>query len=69
MIEFFMGFIVGIISVSLVKIAAWITKKDFELVAQLESNDFDYNGSTGDLTVQDIIDSVRKEGTKWVHYK
>ena len=69
MIEFFMGFIVGIISVSLVKIAGWITKKDFELVAQLESNDFDYNGSTGDLTVQDIIDSVRKEGTKWVHYK
>ena len=64
MIEFFMGFIVGIISVSLVKIAGWITKKDFELVAQLESNDFDYNGSTGDLTVQDIIDSVRKEGTK-----
>ena len=69
MIEFFMGFIVGIISVSLVKIAGWITKKDFELVAQLESNDFDYNGSTGDLTVQDIIESVRKEGTKWVHYK
>jgi len=69
MIEFFMGFIVGIISVSLVKIAGWITKKDFELVAQLESNDFDYNGSTGDLTVQDIIKSVRKEGTKWVHYK
>tara|TARA_B100001778_G_scaffold228845_1_gene190241 strand:+ start:389 stop:583 length:195 start_codon:yes stop_codon:yes gene_type:complete len=64
MIEFFMGFIVGIISVSLVKIAGWITKKDFELVAQLESNDFDYNGSTGDLTVQDIIESVRKEGTK-----
>ena len=64
MIEFFMGFIVGIISVSLVKIAGWITKKDFELVAQLESNDFDYNGSTGDLTVQDIIDSIRKEGTK-----
>jgi len=64
MIEFFMGFIVGIISVSLVKIAGWITKKDFELVAQLESNDFDYNGSTGDLTVQDIIKSVRKEGTK-----
>ena len=51
MIEFFMGFIVGIISVSLTKIAGWITKKDFELVAQLESNDFDYNGSTGDLTV------------------
>jgi len=69
MIEFFMGFIVGIISVFLVKIAGWITKKDFELVAQLESNDFDYNGSTGDLTVQDIIESVRKEGTKWVHYK
>lgn len=64
MIEFFMGFIVGIISVFLVKIAGWITKKDFELVAQLESNDFDYNGSTGDLTVQDIIESVRKEGTK-----
>tara|TARA_Y100000992_G_scaffold271955_1_gene213204 strand:- start:573 stop:767 length:195 start_codon:yes stop_codon:yes gene_type:complete len=64
MIEFFMGFIVGIISVSAAKIAGWITKKDFELVAQLESNDFDYNGSTGDLTVQDIIDSVRKEGTK-----
>lgn len=59
-----MGFIVGIISVFLVKIAGWITKKDFELVAQLESNDFDYNGSTGDLTVQDIIESVRKEGTK-----
>ena len=61
MIEFFMGFIVGIISVSLVKIAGWITKKDFELVAQLESNDFDYNGSTGDLTVQDIIDIVERE--------
>lgn len=64
MIEFFMGFVVGVISVFLVKIAGWITKKDFELVAQLESNDFDYNGSTGDLTVQDIIESVRKEGTK-----
>jgi hypothetical protein len=44
--------------------SAWVTKKDFQLVAELESNDFDYNGSTGDLTVQDIIDSVRKEGTK-----
>ena len=64
MIEFFMGFIVGILSVGLAKMSAWVTKKDFQLVAELESNDFDYNGSTGDLTVQAIIDSVSKEGTK-----
>ncbi len=64
MIEFFAGFFVGILSVSLVKISGYVTKKDFELVNRLEPNDFDYNGSTGDLTVQEIIDSARKEGTR-----
>ena len=62
--EFFAGFLIGILSVFLVKIAGYISKKDYELVSRLEPNDFDYNGSTGDLTVQDIIDSIRKEGTK-----
>jgi len=69
MIEFFAGFFIGILSVFLVKIAGYISKKDYELVSRLEPNDFDYNGSTGDLTVKQIIESVRKEGTKWVHYK
>ena len=64
MIDFFMGFFVGIISFSLVKISNYISKKDYELVSRLEPNDFDYNGSTGDLTVKQIIESVRKEGTK-----
>ena len=64
MIEFFAGFFVGILSVSLVKISGYVTKKDFELVNRLEPNDFDYNGSTGDLTVKQIIESVRREGTK-----
>ena len=62
--EFFTGFFIGILSVSLVKIATYITRKDYELVSRLEPNDFDYNGSTGDLTVKQIIESVRKEGTK-----
>tara|TARA_R100001443_G_C3348378_1_gene176230 strand:- start:1192 stop:1383 length:192 start_codon:yes stop_codon:yes gene_type:complete len=62
--EFFTGFFIGILSVSLVKIARYITRKDYELVSRLEPNDFDYNGSTGDLTVKQIIESVRKEGTK-----
>ena len=64
MIEFFAGFLIGILSVFLVKIAGYISKKDYELVSRLEPNDFDYNGSTGDLTVKQIIESVRKEGTK-----
>ncbi len=64
MIEFFAGFLIGILSVSLVKIAGYISKKDYELVSRLEPNDFDYNGSTGDLTIKQIIESVRKEGTK-----
>ena len=64
MIDFFMGFFVGIISFSLVKISGYITKKDYELVSRLEPNDFDYNGSTGDLTINQIIESVKKEGTK-----
>ena len=62
--EFFAGFLIGILSVFLVKIAGYITKKDYELVSRLEPNGFDYNGSTGDLTVKQIIESVRKEGTK-----
>ena len=62
--EFFTGFFIGILSVSLVKIARYITRKDYELVSRLEPNVFDYNGSTGDLTVKQIIESVRKEGTK-----
>jgi len=64
MIEFFAGFLIGILSVFLVKIAGYISKKDYELVSRLEPNDFDYNGSTGDLTIKQIIESVRKEGTK-----
>ena len=64
MIDFFMGFFVGIISFSLVKISGYISKKDYELVSRLEPNDFDYNGSTGDLTINQIIESVKKEGTK-----
>ena len=64
MIEFFAGFLIGILSVSLIKIAGYISKKDYELVSRLEPNDFDYNGSTGDLTIKQIIESVRKEGTK-----
>ena len=59
-----MGFFVGIISFSLVKISGYISKKDYELVSRLEPNDFDYNGSTGDLTINQIIESVKKEGTK-----
>ena len=62
--EFFAGFLIGILSVFLVKIAVYISKKDYELVSRLEPNDFDYNGSTGDLTIKQIIESVRKEGTK-----
>ena len=62
--EFFTGFFIGILSVSLVKIARYITRKDYELVSRLEPNDFDYNGSTGDLTINQIIESVKKEGTK-----
>ena len=62
--EFFTGFFIGILSVSLVKIAKYITRKDYELVSRLEPNDFDYNGSTGDLTINQIIESVKKEGTK-----
>ena len=62
--EFFAGFFIGILSVSLIKIAVYISKKDYELVSRLEPNDFDYNGSTGDLTIKQIIESVRKEGTK-----
>ena len=65
MIEFFMGFVVGVISVSLVKIAGWIAKKDFEFFARLEPNDFDYNGSTGDLSLQELIEAdLKREGTK-----
>ena len=65
MIEFFMGFVVGVISVSLVKIAGWIAKKDIEFFARLEPNDFDYNGSTGDLSLQELIEAdLKREGTK-----
>ena len=65
MIEFFMGFVVGVISVSLVKISGWIAKKDIEFFARLEPNDFDYNGSTGDLSLQELIEAdLKREGTK-----
>jgi len=65
MIEFFMGFIVGVISASLAKIARWIEKKDFEFFTGLETNDFDYNESTGDLSLQQLIEAdLKREGTK-----
>ena len=65
MIEFFMGFVVGVISVSLVKISGWIAKKDIEFFARLEPNDFDYNGSTGDLSLKELIEAdLKREGTK-----
>ncbi len=65
MIEFFMGFVVGVISVSLVKIAGWIAKKDFEFFNKLETNIYDYNESTGDLSLQHLIEAdLKREGTK-----
>ena len=32
--EFFAGFFIGILSVSLIKIAGYISKKDYELVSR-----------------------------------
>jgi len=70
MIEFFLGFTVGVISVLTTKIAGWITKKDFEMIAEIETNDFDYNESTGDLSIEDILKlDLTKEGTAWVQFK
>tara|TARA_R110002012_G_scaffold266976_1_gene450594 strand:+ start:600 stop:797 length:198 start_codon:yes stop_codon:yes gene_type:complete len=65
MIEFFMGFIVGVISVSLAKISGWISQKNYEFFTRLEPNDFDYNGSTGDISLQELIEAdLKREGTK-----
>ena len=64
MIEFFAGFFVGVVSTLLSKLSGWITKKDFYLINKIESNDFDYNEGTGDLSVEDILKlNLSKEGT------
>ena len=65
MIEFFAGFVIGIISVYSVKIAGWIHKKDEHFFNELETNNFDYNESTGDLSLQQLIEAdLKREGTK-----
>ena len=65
MIEFFAGFVIGIISVYSVKIAGWIQKKDEHFFNELHPNNFDYNESTGDLSLQQLIEAdLKREGTK-----
>ena len=71
MIEFFLGFFVGILAVILPLISGWITKQDYKMINELEDNDFDYNSKERNL--EDCIDSpfdpenyfiYKKEGTK-----
>ena len=64
MIEFFAGFFVGVTATLLSKLAGWVARKDFYLINKIESNDFDYNEGTGDLSVEDILKlNFSKEGT------
>ena len=69
MIEFFIGFFVGMLAVILPLISGWITKQDYKMINELESNDFDYNGI--ERSLEDFIDKkytstsgLKREGTK-----
>ena len=69
MIEFFAGFVIGIISVYSVKIAGWIQKKDEHFFNELETNNFDYNEI--EKSLEDILNipnepehHLKPEGTE-----
>mgnify|MGYP004413773279 CR=1 FL=1 len=70
MIEFFMGFIIGITSVVLSGLAYFIVKepdfvdKDYNMI---EKSLEDYVDSSFDS--ENYFKKFKREGTKWVHYK
>ena len=75
MIEFFMGFFVGVTAYTLVKIANYVTQEELVRLKKLMGEDFDYNKI--EKSLEDYVDSpndpenffknfkkIKAEGTK-----
>tara|TARA_R100000742_G_C4171812_1_gene9829 strand:- start:152 stop:370 length:219 start_codon:yes stop_codon:yes gene_type:complete len=72
MIEFFFGMFVGILAAVLPLFSGWLTKQEYSMVNELESNDFDY--TKVEKSLEEKVDSpfdpenyfknFKREGTK-----